>query len=71
MFQETEISGAHILTHFVNLGTESTCTPSFFSTIFEFGDRIELSALSPFDLLEDELSFKDKTQKGCLGVWMD
>lgn len=31
-------------------------TPGFFSTIFEFDDRIALSALNLFDVLKDELS---------------
>jgi hypothetical protein len=35
--------------------------------MFEFGDKIELSALSLFDVLEDELSFKDKIQKVFFG----
>jgi hypothetical protein len=36
--------------------------------MFEFGDKIELSAFSLFDVLEDELSLKDKTQKRFWGL---
>jgi hypothetical protein len=45
-----------------------TYTPGFLSTMFEFGDKIELSVFSMFDVVEVELSFKDKAKKSFLGL---